>query len=157
MRVLKVLILIAAVLQLSSCGSDEIISPQEQLERDIAEIDAYLESQGIDAVEDPSGLRYVVNATGTGQQATIADNVIANYEGRFFDGRVFDSQNNGRDNTPFPVGGVIVGWQIMLTQMREGGDVTVYIPSGLAYGVRGSGSIPPNTNLVFDIELLEVF
>lgn len=142
---------------MASCGGDEIISPQEQLQRDIAAIDAYLEEEGIDAVEDPSGIRYVFNAEGTGRQATIADNVIANYEGRFFDGTVFDSQNSGRDNTPFPVGGVIAGWQIMLTQMQEGDDVTVYIPSGLAYGIRGSGSIPPNTNLVFDIELLEVF
>jgi FKBP-type peptidyl-prolyl cis-trans isomerase len=153
MRVLKVLVLFAIVLQFSSCGSEEFISPQEQLERDVAEIDAYLEREGIDAVEDPSGIRYVFNSMGSGRSANISNSVSTNYEGRFFDGAVFDEG----DDVSFPVSGVIVGWQIMLTQMQEGDDVTVYIPSGLAYGTRGQGSIPPNTNLIFDIELLEVF
>ena len=133
--------------------SEDIISPQEQLERDIAEIDAYLEQEGIDAIEDPTGLRYVINKPGSGPQPNLGSQVTTNYEGRFFDGSVFDSGNN----ITFPVNGVIVGWQIMLPKMKRGEEVTVYIPSGLAYGPQGSGRIPPNSNLVFDIELLDVF
>ena len=153
MRALGFFGLLSLVVFLGGCSNDEIITPQEQLERDIAAIDAYLASEGIDAIEDPSGLRYVVNVAGTGTTPSIASQVTTNYEGRFFDGGVFDSGNG----VSFPVNGVIVGWQIMLTKMNQGDEVTVYIPSGLAYGTRGQGSIPPNTNLIFDITLIDVF
>ena len=156
MKSLRLLVLIMILGTLQGCNDPEIITFEEQLAADIEAIDSYLEENNIDAVEDPSGIRYVIETAGTGVIPSIQSFITANYEGRFFDGSVFQ-KGSLPSSPPTRVSGLIAGWQIILTKIKEGTVVTVYIPSGLAYGTRGSGSIPPNTNLIFDLELTEVF
>ncbi|MTI22042.1 hypothetical protein E1176_13510 [Fulvivirga sp. RKSG066] len=101
-----------------------------------------------------NGLRYVINASGEGSNPNICNSVTVNYVGKLMsNGSVFDKSSNP---VTFPLSALITGWQIGIPLIASGGEVTLYIPSVYAYGSRGSGSIPPNANLIFDIDLLEV-
>ena len=104
----------------------------------------------------PSGLQYKVIKKGTGKTPTANDKVKTHYRGTLIDGTEF--QNSYKLNQPaeFSVTGVIKGWTEALQLMKEGGKWELYIPANLAYGERGRQSIPPNSTLIFEIELLEV-
>ena len=104
-----------------------------------------------------SGLQYKIMTKGKGKKPSASDKVRVHYEGRLISGKVFDSSYARNQPAEFPIGGVIQGWQEVLPLMDEGAIWEVYIPSDLAYGVRGSGrSIGPNEALIFKIELLKV-
>ena len=136
---------------------DNTIPVEEQLAIDIAIIDNWLADTSItDVIVHPTGIRYTINKQGSGPKVEITDIVRLNYEGRFLDtGVVFDSGQIGPK--VFNAGwGLIEGWYHMVLEMYEGDEYTVYIPSKYAYGNRGSGSIPPNTVIVFDIDLIQV-
>lgn len=152
----KILILfLGAMTVFSSCKDDEgaVLTFEEQLEVDKQILDDYLAENNITAQEDPSGLRYVINEAGDGATADQSSTIRVAYEGTLLDGTVFDSS----DDLVFPLRNLIEGWQIGIPLIQEGGDITLYIPSGLAYGTQGiPGFIPGNTNLIFTIELLEV-
>ena len=94
---------------------------------------------------------------GAGREAGKGALVKVNYEGFLENGQKFDSSiDRGR---PFSfvlgAGKVIKGWDQGLMGMKEGGKRKLHIPASLAYGPRAVGSIPPNSNLIFEIELLE--
>lgn len=97
---------------------------------------------------------------GTGKEATPGALVTVHYKGTFLDGRVFDtSLQPGREPFEFQLGAgmVIEGWDVGVAGMKVGGKRKLTIPSDMAYGSRGAGSsIPPNTPLLFEVELLEV-
>ena len=102
----------------------------------------------------PSGLQYKVITEGKGKTPTAEDTVRVRYKGTTIDGKVFDEQT---DPIAFPLSGIIPGWTEGLQLMKEGGKVQLVIPAALAYGETGAGDlIPPNSTLVFDIELVEV-
>lgn len=103
-----------------------------------------------------SGLQYTVIKAGTGKQPSDTDTVKVHYKGTLLNGEEFDSSYKRREPAKFPVGGVIKGWTEALKMMKEGGKWKLYIPSDLAYGPMGRPSIPPNSVLVFEVELLEV-
>ncbi|MFZ5972110.1 MAG: FKBP-type peptidyl-prolyl cis-trans isomerase [Bacteroidota bacterium] len=126
---------------------------QTQLQADIATIDAYLQSEGITAVADPSGIRYVVEEDGFGGTPCLENMVSVIYTGRLLStGKEFDS-----GASEFELKSLILGWQIILTQYPKGTKLTLYIPSGYAYGTAGSGTrIPANAILVFDIEIINI-
>ena len=87
------------------------------------------------------------------------DRVTVHYTGMLKNGQVFDASHHRNKPFTFPlgVGQVIRGWDEGIVGMKEGGKRTLVIPSHLAYGRRGRGGvIPPNAELTFDIELLEV-
>lgn len=105
----------------------------------------------------PSGVQYKVLNKGSGVHPTPSNSVVAHYEGRLIDGKVFDSSMKRGQPATFPVTGVIQGWVEVLQKMKVGSKWQVYIPSELAYGSRGTGPlIGPNATLIFDIELLEI-
>ncbi len=105
----------------------------------------------------PSGLQYKILRQGTGESPAAADTVVANYKGMFIDGKEFDNSYKRGEPVTFPVGGVIPGWTEALQLMKVGSEWELYIPSSLGYGERGAQSvIPPNSVLVFDVELLKV-
>ena len=133
---------------------DNTISAEEQLAIDIALIDNWLADTTIaDVIEHSSGIRYTINEVGTGTTTPrLSDVVEVTYEGRYLEsGVTFDSGIG----TAFILSQTIHGWQIMVPEMKEGGIITIYLPSLYAYG-RGTSSIPPNAILVFDIELIKV-
>lgn len=106
-----------------------------------------------------SGLQYEVieSADEDAASPSASDVVTVHYEGRLVDGTVFDSSLQRGEPAQFPVSGVIPGWVEALQLMQVGDKWTVTIPSDLAYGARSpSPTIPPNSVLVFDMELLSI-
>jgi FKBP-type peptidyl-prolyl cis-trans isomerase FkpA len=100
---------------------------------------------------------------GTGTEATVGKTLSVNYSGWLYDtsktegkGTLFDS-NSGRGAFQFVLGGnVIAGWNQGIVGMKVGGLRRIIIPPNLGYGAAGSGPIPPNATLIFDVELLAV-
>ncbi|MEG0244108.1 MAG: FKBP-type peptidyl-prolyl cis-trans isomerase [Pseudomonas sp.] len=103
-----------------------------------------------------SGLQFEVLTAGAGAKPTRESNVRTHYHGTLIDGTVFDSSYDRGQPAEFPVGGVIAGWTEALQLMNAGSKWRLYVPSELAYGAQGVGSIPPHSVLVFDVELLDV-
>ena len=154
-QILMILIVISSLAAGCFKGDDsEPVSPAEQLEMDIKAIDAYLQANQISASSHESGLRYMIKTEGNEVRATIVDSILVNYEGRFMhNGQVFDAD----ESVAFSLGDLIQGWQIGIRLIGEGGSIVLYIPSGFAYGPFGvAGAIPPNANVIFDIDLLDV-
>jgi FKBP-type peptidyl-prolyl cis-trans isomerase FklB len=104
-----------------------------------------------------NGLQYKVLTDGTGDIPKPEDTVTVNYRGTFIDGNEFDSSAKaGRPYTTRVTGGVIRGWTEALTRMKVGSKWQLFIPPDLAYGEMGRGSIPPNTALLFEVELISI-
>jgi FKBP-type peptidyl-prolyl cis-trans isomerase len=103
-----------------------------------------------------SGLQYEVLAEGAGNSPKATDTVKVHYTGTLIDGTKFDSSYDRNEPVEFPVGGVIKGWTEALQLMKPGAKWKLTIPSDLAYGPQGRPSIPANSVLLFDVELLEV-
>ena len=106
-----------------------------------------------------SGLKYTDTVIGTGATPTKGKSVTVHYTGKLTNGQKFDSSVDR--GLPFQfvigVGQVIRGWDEGVATMQVGGKRTLHIPGALAYGERGyPGVIPPNAELVFDVELLGV-
>jgi len=105
----------------------------------------------------PSGLQYKVLTEGTGKTPKETDNVTVNYKGTLIDGTEFDSSYKRGQPATFQVNGVIKGWTEALQLMKEGSKWQLFIPPELGYGERGAGSqIPPNSTLIFEVELISV-
>ena len=104
----------------------------------------------------PDGLQYTVLTEGSGAMPQ-ADNVVSvHYRGTLLDGTEFDSSYKRGQPAQFPVNGVIRGWTEALQLMKTGSKWKLFIPSELAYGENGQRSIPPNSVLIFEVELLGV-
>jgi len=105
----------------------------------------------------PSGLQYRVIKEGKGSTPDPSDWVTVNYRGTLLDGTEFDSSFSRGEPETLRVGGVIQGWREALLLMNEGAQWELFIPSELAYGAQGVGTvIGPNSTLLFEVELLEV-
>ncbi|MBV4544104.1 FKBP-type peptidyl-prolyl cis-trans isomerase, partial [Pseudomonas vlassakiae] len=92
-----------------------------------------------------SGLQFEVLTAGEGAKPTRESNVRTHYHGTLIDGTVFDSSYDRGQPAEFPVGGVIAGWTEALQLMNAGSKWRLYVPSELAYGAQGVGSIPPHS------------
>ena len=105
----------------------------------------------------PSGVQYEILEKGDGPKPQKTDTVEVHYHGTLINGTVFDSSRERGKPATFPVSAVIPGWTEVLQLMPVGSKWRVVIPSHLAYGERGAGSlIKPNMTLVFEIELLGI-
>ena len=104
-----------------------------------------------------NGLEYQILEAGSGTPPGPTDFVTVHYRGTLIDGTEFDSSYARNTPATFAVNGVIPGWTQALQLMSPGAKWMVYIPSSLAYGVNGAGGvIPPNSALIFEIELIAV-
>lgn len=107
----------------------------------------------------PSGLSYIEMKEGTGDQARSGQEVTVHYTGYLTNGKKFDSSVDRGKPFSFTLGTgqVIKGWDQGVEGMKVGGKRKLMIPPDLGYGSRGAGGvIPPNAELVFDVELLNV-
>lgn len=102
-----------------------------------------------------SGLQYEVLREGEGASPTTESTVRLHYRGSLIDGTEFDSSYGG-EPAQFNAGQLIPGFTEALLLMNEGSHYRIVIPSEIGYGPGGSGAIPPNATLIFEIELIEV-
>ena len=114
-------------------------------------------------ITTPSGLQYEDELLGQGPEAKAGQDVRVHYTGWLYNngvqGAKFDSSRDRNDPFAFSLGAgmVIRGWDEGVAGMKVGGKRTLIIPSALAYGKRGAGGvIPPDADLIFDVELMDV-
>lgn len=136
---------------------------QNQLQKDVAIVNSYLQQNNIQAQKTGKGTYVQILQQGTGPQVTEGKYVSVMYKGTTFGGTVFDTNmDNSKGHTDpmdFQVGapGMIRGFDEGIRMLREGGKARVYIPSVLAYGPQSpSPDIKANENLIFEIEVLKV-
>ena len=128
---------------------------REQLQKDIVIIDEYLKTKGVVALQDTSGLRYVITKVGTGPRPNSTDTVVVTYSGKLMENGVEFDKSAGP--VTFQLTSLIKGWQIGFPLLRVGSKATLYVPSVLAYQRRGyPPRIPENANLIFDVELIKI-
>ncbi len=120
--------------------------------------DAYRAENGKKAgvTTTPSGLQIETLAAGTGESPKATDKVKVHYVGTLIDGTKFDSSIDRGQPITFPLNGVIKGWGEGLQLMKVGGKARLVIPPALGYGPQGTGPIPPNATLVFEVQLLSI-
>ncbi len=131
----------------------------KRLAEENAAIEAELESLGAGFEKTSSGLRYLILQKGDGEKAQKNKTVSVHYKGQLSDGTVFDSSYKRNQPIEFSLGmgQVIRGWDEGVALLKVGDKARFVIPSHLAYGSRGAGGvIPPNANLIFDVELMSV-
>lgn len=139
--------LILPLLALTACSDDD--SAEEQLKKDIALIQDYLADSNLTAQSTNSGLHYIVEEQGTGAKPTLSSIVDVEYQGRLLENnQVFDERR-----IAIQLVNLIKGWQEGLPFFNEGGSGKLLIPSALGYGDKQQGDIPPNSVLIFDIQL----
>ena len=116
-----------------------------------------------DTITTASGLKYIDTKVGTGASPVKGQTITVNYTGTLLNGKTFDSNVDpafghvSPFSTAIGVGRVIPAWDEGMLSMKIGGKRRLICPPNLAYGSRGAGaSIPPNSTLIFDVELLKV-
>jgi FKBP-type peptidyl-prolyl cis-trans isomerase len=124
------------------------------MEEGIAFLEENGKKEGVITTE--SGLQYEIITKGDGPMPDETSTVSVFYEGTLIDGTVFDSSYDTGDTVTFPLSGVIRGWTEGLQLMPVGSTYMFYLPSNLGYGAQGGGPIPPNSTLIFKVELLGI-
>ncbi len=113
-----------------------------------------------DVVSAPTALKTIDTVAGTGAEAANGKKLTVKYTGWLYSTTAADNKGNQFETSTFTftlgVDSVIAGWTQGIPGMKVGGKRTLHIPANLAYGKNGRGPIPPNTGLVFDVELLKV-
>lgn len=134
---------------------------QEQLDRDIDSIKAYFTKKRITDVDStPNHVFYKVHNKGSGVKPVAGQDVKVHYTGKLLNGKEFDSSWKRNEPFEFLLGAnrVIKGWDESIPYLHQGDSATIYLPSGMAYGERGAGKdIPPNTVLIFDVMVMDIF
>jgi FKBP-type peptidyl-prolyl cis-trans isomerase len=150
----RVLIIALLALVFTSCNKEDA---QAQLDADIAIIEKYLADNNLTAEEYDLGLYIVKNYEGNGNRPNSTSDVLIRYRGYLPNGLMFDDQNwNNAVN--FNLSGVVEGWRRGIPQFKEGGRGTILMASYLGYGNNSpSASIPDNSVLIFDIDLVAVY
>jgi FKBP-type peptidyl-prolyl cis-trans isomerase len=130
----------------------------EEVGKQDMEIQNYAKQNNLSVQKTPSGLYYSIETPGTGDNAKPGDNVSVHYKGYMLDGKVFDESFGRGEPITFPLGQgqVIAGWDEGIQMFKKGGKGKLLIPSRLGYGPQGSGPIPANSILIFDIELVDI-
>lgn len=109
------------------------------------------------ATKSPTGLQFIDQVTGSGPQPQPGQTVTVHYTGMLENGQVFDSSVQRGQPAEFSVDQVIPGFREGIMGMKVGGKRKLYIPTALGYGAQGAGgAVPPNANLIFEVELIAV-
>jgi FKBP-type peptidyl-prolyl cis-trans isomerase FkpA len=139
-----------------SKSSNSACTPVPVADEDAA-MQSYITAQGITATKDPSGMYYQIITPGGSTYPSINSKVAVKYAGYLLNGSKFDEMTIAESdpNRYWSLSGLIVGWQIGIPKIGKGGKIKMIIPSSLAYGCSAIGSIPANSILVFDVELVD--
>ena len=158
------LILLTGLVFITACDEEDPVTLEERQAREDRIITEFLEANNItNAQRTSSGLYHIPIIEGTGASPVLADSVAVEYIGKFLDGKRFDSTLFRDDPFTFIIGTnqVIEGWEEAVLLMKTGGTSRFIIPSSLGYGATGQSdsrtrevTIPPNTILDFEIELI---
>ncbi len=132
--------------------SDDDDSAEEQLKKDIALIQEYLIENNLVAESTESGLHYIIDEQGTGAKPSLSSLVDVEYEGRLLE----NNEVFGEGRIARQLSYLIKGWQEGLPFFNEGGSGKLLIPSALGYGDMQQDNIPPNSVLIYDIQLILV-
>jgi len=161
---INILVAVISVLTVG-CGNDPLTQKQilnqqieqvdqTQLQADFVLIDEYISQNSItDVITEPNGLRYKIEVMGTGPQPKLESTVQVTYNGKLMSNHsVFD-----QGTAVFPLSNLIIGWKIGLPLLPKGTQAILYVPSEYGYGSTGfPPDIPSNSNLIFEIELVDV-
>jgi len=147
-----------SAIALTACGAHS--QPTASGAAPTTKSDAFMAKTAKEAgvVTLPDGLEYKIVKSGptAGLSPKLGDEVKVNYEGTLTDGTVFDSSYKNGEPVVFPVGGLIPAWNEILQKMKPGDTWLLYVPPALGYGPEGKGPIPPDSVMVFKLELLGV-
>ncbi|MEY3821074.1 MAG: hypothetical protein RL337_1255 [Bacteroidota bacterium] len=144
---------ILAPLLFTACGKTSEPCVPATVASEKAAMVAYCTANNITYTEHASGILYEVMSPGLTTQPTIANTVSVVYTGKLLNGNQFDASANP---VRLALSGVIKGWQIGIPLIKKGGRIKMVIPSSLAYGCTGQGSIAPNSPLYFEVTLTDV-
>jgi len=144
------LILLGFLVTFAACKKNDFA------EEDEAIILAYIEDNNITASMTEEGVYYQILTQGTGIYPTVNSEVTVHYTGWLSDNTQFESSYDSGVPITFPLGALIEGWQIGLPLIQEGGSILLMIPSRYGYGDTATQTIPANSVLIFEIDLLEV-
>ncbi len=126
---------------------------KSQAEKDDEIITNYLAENNLEAEKHSSGLYYRITEEGSGGHPDISSTVEVKYKGYLTNDQVFDETTGGK-TIKFPLSDLIYGWQIGIPLLQKGGKGKFFVPSAMGYGSRAIGTIPANSVLIFDIELV---
>ncbi len=167
MKKIKFLLIAIVLFAAYSCFDDPV--EQEQIDytpaREAALLTEYidtLEERGYDVDTAGVGIYYVIEEAGEGAYVQMGDSIGLEYTGFIPDnGYVFDTSakhyTNGLWKFRYTPGGLIPGFEAALSLMNEGTEGLFIIPSDLAYGIAGSGAIPPYTTIAFTLKLVAIY
>ena len=126
----------------------------ENLKKGMAWLEENKNKSGIKSTE--SGLQYKIITDGEGAPPKPTDTVTIHYRGSLIDGKEFDSSFKRGSPVKFPLSSVISGWQEAFKMMNKGSKWQIFLPPNLGYGERGGPLIPPQSVLIFDLELIDI-
>lgn len=135
-----------------SCNKEDKVAEQSATDKGL--IETYVADNNLSGTFNASDLWYDVENQGGGVQAYTGATVKVVYTGYLLNGTQFDESPTG--GSTFSLNNVIAGWQQGIPKFKEGGNGKLIIPSALGYGTQSVGSIPENSVLIFDIELIDV-
>jgi FKBP-type peptidyl-prolyl cis-trans isomerase FkpA len=120
---------------------------------EVASLQAYITSNNITATQHPDGFFYRIITQGTGATPTLASTVTFKYTGTLTNGAVFDQSTTG---VTFVLSQLILGFRRGMPLIQKGGSIMLYLPPSLGYGCNATGGIPPGSNLIFSVDLIDV-
>lgn len=148
---MKHLLFALALTLIISCSKDKEVDYVAKNEQDII---AYIAKNNLSAQKSNSGLYYVINEPGTGEQPTQNSNVTVAYKGYFTNGNVFDQSTS--EGISFGLQQVIKGWTEGIPYFKEGGSGILLVPAHLGYGNNDYSGIPGGSVLIFEVKLISV-
>jgi FKBP-type peptidyl-prolyl cis-trans isomerase FkpA len=120
---------------------------------EVASLQSFITSNSITATQHPDGFFYRIITQGTGATPNLASTVTFKYTGTLTTGAIFDQNTTG---ATFVLSQLILGFRKGLPLIQKGGSIILYLPPSLGYGCSSTGSIPPGSNLIFSVELIDV-
>jgi len=139
----------------ASCNEEEAVD-YGPIDQKI--IEDYIAANGItNAQSTASGLYYVIYAPGGTNHPNKKSSVSVNYKGYLTDGTIFDSSYPTGKPSQLDLATVVKGWQEGMQLIGVSGKIQLFVPSELGYGSTGAGTIPPNSVIIFDVEMVDFY